>query len=123
MKQLIKYVMLMMISIMVVSCNKDDDQEEPNNSYSLVGTWISRNYDDDVDFTICFKKNGSGWMKWSDEDENYTFSYSATGGRIFFNDGYDYWQCEYVIKGEKLTIYGNPWGEDDDINVISFIRK
>lgn len=107
-------------SLLLTACNDEPDSDGPD----IVGTWMCRNIDVDVSYTICFKSNGTRWMEWSGSDEDYhwTFQYSAKNERIFFNDEYDYWVCEYTIKGGRLTIYGNPWGEDDDINVISLIR-
>lgn len=63
-------------------------------------------------------------MEWSDEDDHYVFEYTTRNGKIYFEDeDEDFsWSCEYTLKGNKLTIYGNPWGEDD-IDYMVLTRK
>lgn len=122
MKNWLKYLLFGMIAIAVVACGNSNDPDTDEDE--LVGTWICKNFDEGVSFTMCFKSNGSGWMEWSDEDEHYTFEYSINKGKIYFEDEEHYtWVCEYTIKGNKLTIIGNPWGEDDDIDHIILTRK
>lgn len=108
------------------SCSKDNDDEDYDDS-DIVGTWVTQFYDDEdeeVIYTICFKRNGTGWMEWSDEDDHYVFEYTTRNGKIYFEDeDEDFsWSCEYTLKGNKLTIYGNPWGEDD-IDYMVLTRK
>lgn len=112
-----------MIVIFAVACSKDDNKTPDSDGGDIVGTWVCKDFDEGVTYSICFKNNGTGWMEWSDDDDRYNFRYSTKNGRIFFEDEYDYWVCEYTVKGNNLTIYGNPWGEDDDINFIIFTRK
>lgn len=123
MTKLFKYLMLAMLAVLAVACSKDNDDKSNSDDSYIVGTWIDKNFDEGVSFTMCFKSNGTGWMEWSDEDDRETFNYTTNNGRIFFEGEWDYWTCDYTIKGNRLTIYGNPWGEDDDINVVTLTRK
>lgn len=43
--------------------------------------------------------------------------------KIFFRGAEDEWVCEYTIKGGKLTVYGNLWGDYDDYDFFVFTRK
>lgn len=114
---------MVMIAVVSVSCNKDNDDEPDSKGGDIVGTWVCKNLDEGVSFTMCFKSNGTGWMEWSDDDEREDFEYTTADGKIFFEGWGESWVCRYTIKGNKLTIYGNPWGEDDDIDVITFTKK
>ncbi len=123
MKKIIKYLMFVLIACVAVACSKDDNENQDSEGGNIVGTWVCKNFDEGVSFTMCFKSNGTGWMEWSDDDDRHTFEYTTKNGKIYFADDYDYWTCDYTIKGSKLTIYGNPWGEDDDVNVITLTKK
>ncbi len=106
-----------------------DKKDEPKNPEdALIGTWICRNFDYNCDYIMCFKNDGTGWMRWTDYNETEDFSYRVNGGRIKFYsyDGYSSktWECDFEIRNNNnLTIYGNPWGEDDDINVVQLVRQ
>lgn len=119
--------MLVMIAVVAVSCNKDNDDEPDPNGGDIVGTWVCTNFvDDDEIFSMCFKSNGTGWMRWSDgssEDDYDEFEYTTNAGKIYFSGWGETWTCKYSVKGNKLSIYGNPWGEDDDIDELHFTRK
>lgn len=123
MKNIIKFLLLSTIAMFIVACSKDKDDNLDTDGGDIVGIWVCEDFDEGVAYTICFKSNGTGWMEWSDEDGLDSFQYSAKNGSIFFEDEYDYWVCEYTIKGKTLTIYGNPWGEDDNVNLIILTRK
>lgn len=134
MKIWIKYFIFSILAIAFAACDSHD--REPDGD-DIVGTWICKHFDENESFTMCFKSNGKGWGEWRDEygdsDEHYDFEYSTHNGKIYFEETYydDYddtfdhysWVCEYTIKGNKLDIYGNPWGEEDDVNHITFTRK
>lgn len=126
MKTTLKYFIIIMISTIAASCDKGQDY--PNNpdytdEYDLVGKWVCQNISYGVDYTIMFKDDGSGWMEWSDEDYRSVFVYTVIDDKIYFRNDYDSWEYLYLIKGKTLTIYGNPWGEDDDVDILKFTRK
>lgn len=118
---IIAIVIALIASFVFVSCDKDDD--DPRNEQGLIGTWVKKNLYYGVDYTICFRSDGSGWMELSDEGEHFKFVYTASEDRIYFFDEYDDWVCTYSIKGNQLTVYGNLWGEDDDIDFFVLTRK
>ncbi len=67
-------------------------------------------------------------MLWTDNYERIDFYYRDDDGHLIFYYHDDYYnesrECDYVIKnGKYLTIYGNPWGDVDDIQVMQFSRK
>lgn len=118
---IIAIVIALIASFVFVSCDKDDD--DPKNEQGLIGTWVEKNFDYGVDYTICFRSDGSGWMEWSGEDDRHKFVYTASEDRIYFFDKDDDWVCTYSIKGNQLTVYGNLWGEDDNCDFFVLTRK
>ena len=126
MKKVRKYLMMLFLtslSLITASCSGNDDNgDEPTFQDTLSGQWIHENISIGCDFIIYFDPNGSGWMKWTNEDDIYDFVYQVHGNQILFSDEYDSWICNFEFKNTSLVVYGNLWGEDDDIDLLYLKR-
>ena len=112
------------LSLTFTSCGDDKEKDEPIPEELIIGKWICKDFDVNCDYIMCFNDNGRGWMQWTDEgDEKNEFTYRVHGDYVTFYEEGDSWRCEYEIRNKnKVIFYNNPWGEDDDIQIVHLIR-
>ncbi len=128
---LLTVMMVAMLSVGIVSCSKDDKNDESNPSSKVIGTWSGQ----DVEFgsiTMTFKSGGSGTYvgRYYDsysgyETERGVFTYSMTDESsgiiiIKYNDSYSEDETDilpFEIEGRKMYIY------DDDYDILLILTK
>ncbi len=119
----IKYLFLMVFSLLVVSCNSDDDGGSNVNDSALVGSWGAKEIVDGVeyDLTITFNANGSGTIvdkftiEGETETETTSFTWKTSGNKLTISipdEPTD--ELTYAISGNRLTITG-----DDFVSVFT----
>lgn len=122
---LLTVMMVAMLSVGIVSCSKDDKNDESNPSSKVIGTWSVR--DGNESLTLTFKSGGVGtstykyYSSYSGmETETETFTYEMedeSKGIILmeYYDSYSGYQTDIVyfeIRGNKMYIYEEDYGDE-----------
>lgn len=92
MKYLSMLLMMVALSVCMVGCGSDDDDEPSGTTASIIGNWSQTN-DAGTVITLQFKANKTGTI-------NYVYS-DGSGNR---NDNFEY---DYIEKERSLTIIGS----------------
>ena len=92
MKYLSMLLMMVALSVCMVGCGSDDDDEPSGTTASIIGNWSQTN-DAGTVITLLFKANKTGTI-------NYVYS-DGSGNR---NDNFEY---DYIEKERSLTIIGS----------------
>ena len=92
MKYLSMLLMMVALSVCMVGCGSDDDDEPSGPTASIIGNWSQTN-DAGTVITLQFKANKTGTI-------NYVYS-DGSGNR---NDNFEY---DYIEKERSLTIIGS----------------
>ena len=92
MKYLSMLLMMVALSVCMVGCGSDDDDEPSGTTASIIGNWNQTN-DAGTVITLQFKANKTGTI-------NYVYS-DGSGNR---NDNFEY---DYIEKERSLTIIGS----------------
>lgn len=92
MKYLSMLLMMVALSVCMVGCGSDDDDELSGTTASIIGNWSQTN-DAGTVITLQFKANKTGTI-------NYVYS-DGSGNR---NDNFEY---DYIEKERSLTIIGS----------------
>ena len=92
MKYLSMLLMMGALSVCMVGCGSDDDDEPSGTTASIIGNWSQTN-DAGTVITLQFKANKTGTI-------NYVYS-DGSGNR---NDNFEY---DYIEKERSLTIIGS----------------
>lgn len=103
MKNLIKLtttLMMLLLCIGMVSCSEDKEDDEPKSS-SIVGTWQS---EEDSDYIIVFKSNGTGYEDWEGERWEFEYTYNAESGRLVMFEEDESYSYKVRISGKTLTL-------------------
>ncbi len=103
-------LMLLVMSISMVSCDKDDEPADP--ARKIVGTWQQTNKAG-TKISITFKSNETGnihydYTSGNDETEIFEYTYNATENELFII-GHDCQLSGYydvIITASKLTLEG-----------------
>ncbi len=103
-------LLVLTATVSFTSC-KDDDNDKKDPKSQLVGTWV--NNDDDDDWTLVFKSNGTGTESY--DDDGYTvsesFTWTATDKKLIirYDDYDDVWEDSYEISGNRLFFDDVVW--------------
>lgn len=92
MKYLSMLLMMVALSVCMVGCGSDDDDELSGTTASIIGNWSQTN-DAGTVITLQFKANKTGTI-------NYVYS-DGSGNR---NENFEY---DYIEKERSLTIIGS----------------
>lgn len=92
MKYLSMLLMMVALSVCMVGCGSDDDDEPSGTTAPIIGNWSQTN-DAGTVITLQFKANKTGTI-------NYVYS-DGSGNR---NDNFEY---DYIEKERSLTIIGS----------------
>lgn len=92
MEYLSMLLMMVALSVCMVGCGSDDDDEPSGTTASIIGNWSQTN-DAGTVITLQFKANKTGTI-------NYVYS-DGSGNR---NDNFEY---DYIEKERSLTIIGS----------------
>ena len=92
MKYLSMLLMMVALSVCMVGCGSDDDDEPSGTTASIIGNWSQTN-DAGTVITLQFKANKTG-----------TINYVYSGGSGNRNDHFEY---DYIEKERSLTIIGS----------------
>lgn len=130
MKKFLNYflalAMIIIASVSVASCSKDDDEPKSSGKSELVGTWISSS--DGISYTLTLSSNHTGSVKavinstvratisaTMSEDFNWTVSESSSGSKYIdlIHTGGDYVLVDegdsssswiYIVAGNRLSL-------------------
>lgn len=101
-----KYLLLLVLPLVFVSCGGDDDEDEPNNPNQvdsrLIGTWTGEDYGDF--YTVTFNKNGT-----CVEEVEFDDVWDSCHGTYTYRDG-KITSWEFIDGSYLYNILGDcPW--------------
>ena len=88
---------MLILNPIFIACSPEPDREED----SLVGTWSGNDDEGDV-FSISFNSDGSGYIEWNRDYDD--FEYETEGSTLYLYMGDEYQTWRYSISGSKLTL-------------------
>lgn len=118
------FIVCILLTIVFVSCSKEDDNGNDNNENIIIGTWMgyscANNNPHDLSkthtLTLVFNSNNSGSYLEKDNmyTEQCTFTYEIEGS----SKGKAYTKVrDYIyfeIVGDKMYVYDHGYGDDLD---------
>ncbi|MDE5749445.1 MAG: hypothetical protein K2H87_01590 [Duncaniella sp.] len=87
------------MGVMLSSCSKDDDKDEPKSDNELVGTWYyTSDGETDYDDYFIFRSNGTGTYHYDDaQSDDFTYTYDSKTKFLSLN--FKHWDSErFVIE-------------------------